>query len=137
MFQECKTDEDRKKLYRRLSKHLHPDCGGEADLMALLTRSYESSMSKSSFSAAMEAEEEEWDCVIRHESKNIYRSSDKIFLIDIILKYAKEHPKFKTDFVLSVKKWLSAHGFITAKQYNCLVDLFYDKKMNEWLERNK
>jgi hypothetical protein len=138
MFQECKTVEEKKKLYRRLSKHLHPDCGGDVDLMSLLTRTYESSIAFSNFEPDDdEYEDEEWDGVIRHESSRIYNSSDKTVLIDIILNYAKENKGFKTDFVKSIKDYLEKNGSISAKQYNCLVDLFYQRDMDKWVKAKK
>jgi hypothetical protein len=133
MFFECKSVEEKKKLYRRLSKYLHPDCGGEGDLMALLTRSYESSISFSGFEPDDDdPEEEEWDGVVRHESSRVYNTSSKTILIDVIMAYAKDTPGFKIDFVKSIKDYLEKNGSISAKQYNCLVDLYYSRKIDEW-----
>jgi|SRR5579859_485708 len=138
MFHECNTFEEKKKLYRRLSKHLHPDCGGDDDLMSLLTRAYESSIAFSSFEPDDEdVEEEEWDGGVRHESSRIYNSSPKTVLIDIILSYAKENKGFKTDFVKSIKDYLEKNGSISAKQYNCLVDLFYQRDIDKWKKGKK
>ncbi len=46
MFQRCQNEEEVEKLYKRLAKRLHPDCGGEHELMILLKESYESSINR-------------------------------------------------------------------------------------------
>ena len=40
-FSECKTIEEVKTIFRRLSKHFHPDKGGEAALMIELKKQYD------------------------------------------------------------------------------------------------
>jgi len=138
MFHECKSLEEKKKLYRRLSKHLHPDCGGHGDLMALLTRTFELATRFSAFDPEPEEDDsEKWDGVFRHESERITEHSEKVILISLILLYASENAGFKTDFVKSIQKFLIEKGFITAKQYNCLVDLFYSRKIDEWAKKTK
>ena len=133
MFQECKSNDEKKKLYRRLSKFLHPDCGGDGDLMILLTKTYEASIAFAAFEPDDDDyEEEDWDGTFRHESSRIYNSSEKLDIIDIIFAYAKEHKTFKKDFVKSIKEYLDKTGSISAKQYNCLVDLYYSRKIDEW-----
>lgn len=41
MFQQCQNKEEVEKLYKRLAKRLHPDCGGEHEFMILLNESSE------------------------------------------------------------------------------------------------
>lgn len=41
MFRNCQDEDSIKKLYLRLASFLHPDKGGEADLMIMLTNAYE------------------------------------------------------------------------------------------------
>lgn len=45
MFHTCKTKAEVNSLFKRLAKHLHPDQGGENDLMILLTEAKEKALS--------------------------------------------------------------------------------------------
>lgn len=41
-FNECKTEEERKALYRKLAKLFHPDRGGDCELLVELNKQYNS-----------------------------------------------------------------------------------------------
>lgn len=44
-FSDCKTDDERKAIYRKLSKLFHPDHGGDAELMTELNTQYHNNSS--------------------------------------------------------------------------------------------
>jgi hypothetical protein len=46
MFQYCQNEEEAKKLYHRLAKRLHPDSGGENELMILLQKDYDIALNR-------------------------------------------------------------------------------------------
>src|SRR6185503_4569547 len=50
MFFKCKTIEEAKILFKRLAKKLHPELGGEHDLMILLQEAHENYIQSSKFS---------------------------------------------------------------------------------------
>ena len=41
MFHRCKTEGDGKDLFKRLSKLLHPDCGGDHEAFIILKEAHE------------------------------------------------------------------------------------------------
>jgi hypothetical protein len=139
MFHKCKSDEERKSLFRRLSKRLHPDLGGDSDLMALLLECYEMADrgsfnpqrqswedAFSSFAASYASKspkkkdpDEGFDGKFVHVSWNVKTVSPRIRVLIHILYYAKEHKEFNSKFVKS------------------LVDLYYSRKIDEWLKNKK
>lgn len=44
-FSDCKSEEERKQLYRKLSKLFHPDHGGDAEMMTELNKQYNNPIS--------------------------------------------------------------------------------------------
>jgi hypothetical protein len=51
-------------------------------------------------------------------------------LFEEMLHYCKTHPEFKhSSFLHSVHKFFSDNGFVTAKQYNVLLKIYYHNNM--------
>jgi curved DNA-binding protein CbpA len=129
MFRNCQDEESIKKLYRRLANFLHPDKGGEADLMIMLTKSFERSL------VDFKKSEKKYvkpDAKYENTYDDIpYEKEDKRFdLIKDILKYAKNNPKYKKDYIESIMEFINNNGFITSAQYNSLVKTYYAFRMD-------
>lgn len=86
-----------------MSLRLHPDCGGEHDLMILLQESYE----------------------------NVPSTDERLKIIEEIIEYAKTHPKFNVAYTESIKAYGSENGYITSTQYNTLVKTYYAFRMDK------
>lgn len=154
MFHKCKNEADRKALFRRLAKKLHPDHGGEHELMILLQECYEIEIKKHEGKKGYDYEDlqREWDKRSQNEKKeppkekprpkpfdgsydtvfeDVYEGDERIRIIHEILAFSATHPTFDASFTLSVSEYLSEHGFITTAQFNALVKIYYAFKMDE------
>ena len=160
MFHKCETESEVKKLFRRVAMRLHPDHGGDHELMILLQEAYEIALedhkphrrsSQEEFEEqlrryAREREraskqeqkakpkpppEPEWDGVYRKVTESVMLNDERIKILEEILAYAEDHPSFKPDFVLSVKGFLDEHCFVTSGQYNSLVNIYFSFRMDE------
>jgi hypothetical protein len=133
MFHNCKSIEDIKSLYRKLSLRLHPDLGGEAFLMILLTESYEIALE----SIKPVKQDKKTKIPTRSGTGyeitpfDILKGDDYLKIIDEIYEYAKTHPKFSLTFIDSINAFLSESGFITASQFNSLVKIYYSFRMDK------
>lgn len=73
----------------------------------------------------------EWDKyqrIIRDVEEN---EEESLSIINEIMAFSHDHPNFKITFVESIQKDLEYRGFITPKQYNALVNIYYEFKMDE------
>ena len=142
MFHNCTNKEDVKKLFRRIAKHLHPDSGGEHDLMILLQESYQISFD---FYENLEKLEKEEETKRRQEEErkrkqqvkayekteeDVHEEDQRLEIIDKIRRYSENHKKFKLDFVESIEETLENRGYITSGQFNALVKIFYNFRMD-------
>jgi curved DNA-binding protein CbpA len=133
MFRSCKSKEEVKKLYRELALLIHPDRGGSNSLMALLTETYEKEMKANGGSKeAKQPHSRPSSGGRKYEEayENIYDGSYELEIMDEIFEYAKDHQKFSTSFVDSIKEFLEGKGFITSTQYNSLIRIYYGFKMD-------
>lgn len=161
MFHRCKTEQEIKTLFRRVSKRLHPDLGGEHELMIILQESYEEALrsrqnaSEPSFddltreyaksspkqhkkeSKPKKPQWEPFNGIYEKMTENVYAQDPRAQIIIDILLYAADHPSFKADFVISVSHFMEDAGFMTSLQYNSLVKIYYAFEMKEWMDRDK
>lgn len=130
MFRSCQNEESIRKLYRRLANFLHPDKGGESDLMVILTNAYEK--------ALIEFKKSE-NSKVKPEAKyqNVYddilydEDDERFEIIEDILAYSEKNPRYKTDYLNSIKEFIDKNGFITSAQYNSLVKTYYAFRMDK------
>lgn len=132
MFHRSQNKEAAKTLFRRLAMRLHPDHGGENDLMVLLQESYEK-YNETFY------EEIQKDEPLGYETayENIDEGDQRLKLLIDIMAYGKAHKKFNTQFCESILEFLDEKGYITSSQYNALLKTYYAFKMNEFNQTNQ
>ena len=140
MFFRCKTPDETKKLFRRLALHLHPDKGGEDDLMILLQEAYqlhldgistwEESKKDTEKTTEKQKEEPEYPGSYQQVYEDVTKDNPILDIFKDILEYAKNHKNFKTDYTKSLIEFLEENGFITSSQYNGLVRIYYSFRMH-------
>lgn len=135
MFHNCKNIQDVKKLFRKAAKFLHPDYGGENELMILLKESYQMACE---FHEKIDKEEKNSENE-DHEKNRVYEKSfedvnegdERLKIISEIQEYADRNSHFETKFVDSVSEYLEKNGFITSGQFNALVNIYYNFRMDK------
>ncbi len=130
MFRNCQDENSIKNLYRRLANFLHPDKGGEADLMVMLNKSYERALVEFKKSGNVNVKP---DAKYENVYDDIpYDIEDERFdVIKDILEYAEKNKRYKTDYVQSILEFIENKGYITSSQYNSLVKSYYTFRMDK------
>lgn len=137
MFHKCSSEEEAKKLFRRLALRLHPDAGGDSDLMILLQEWYEYSREAINESSKKQEKETKWSGEKYHKSyENIYSGDERLHIIVEIFAYSDSHKKFDPSMTESINEYLSENGYITSAQYNALVRVYYAFRMDQKKEKN-
>lgn len=144
MWHRCETAEDVKKLFRRIALMVHPDKGGEADIFIMLQESYEEEIlrrkarssnpkNKTTYKKKEEPKKDQPKYGGLYEAvyENVYVGDERLEMLKSIFLYAKSHPNFKTEFLLSVWDFISKHSYATSGQYNGLLKAYYSFKMYE------
>jgi hypothetical protein len=130
MFQNCKNELEAKNIFRRLAMRLHPDYGGDNELMILLKEYYDSSLEIiKHLDEEVKKEREQKKCKYHKVYDDVFFLDDKLRLIDDIIAYGHNHPTFRLDFTLSIKSFLNENGYITSLQYNKLLSIYNAFKM--------
>lgn len=147
MFHDCTSEAEVKKLYRKLALLVHPDRGGDTEIMAKLTRAYDRALGEiprprsnaspsQSRSAprpkpAPEPKPQPEAPRPRKEGESYTESSETIVrgdwrlgIIAELLAFHQVKPIFKKDFIQSVSMFSQVRGFITHGQYNALVRMY-------------
>ena len=121
-------------MFRRLSLKLHPDCGGEADLMILLQECYENKLKELSPKQTNYPPKNPTNQT-HQKFQNVYSDvilgNPALHILPEIFEYAKSHKSFKTDYLDSVYEFLSENGYITSSQYNSLLKTYYAFRMDK------
>lgn len=145
MWHNCNTEEDCKKLFKKLAFRLHPDHCGSNELMILLQESFDTkikSFSRPKHPSKNESKKttnkptptSEWkkgDSIEKRvENVSIY-DEELLFMMHKIIEYSKSNKKFKTDYIESIMEFGHKHRYITSNQFNSLVKIYYAFKMNE------
>lgn len=116
MFFKCKTKEESKVLFRRLAKFLHPDKGGDSDLMILLTQSYEA------FDNSIKNDKKE-------DKKQNEKQNEKQVDINLIFQDIIELDKLNSvspstrEFVNSLYVFFQRNNRLTDKQFKTLCNI--------------
>jgi hypothetical protein len=142
MFTDCKTPEEAKNLFRRLALRLHPDHGGDADLMVLLRKAYDEfirclEMIHKGKKESPPKKDEDW--IKRQEEnpkypivdKNIHAGDEILKIMDDIFEAAEHLKNFKTNYCESIYENLEKNGYLTSTQYNTLVKIYYSWRMDQ------
>lgn len=131
MFHKCASRADVKTLFRKLALLIHPDKGGEVELMILLQESYEMALA---YHEVLDREESKEKKPPRSNTQtaveDIISGDERLLIINKIIKYAVKHPKFNTSFVESIEEFLEEKGYITAAQFNALNKVFFAFRMD-------
>lgn len=152
MFHRCRTEQDIKTLFRRVAKFLHPDMGGNHELMIILQESYDQALEslkgsnksvydfyedlKKNYKDPPKPKWEAFDGIYQKMTERVWWGDPRLEIIDEIKDYARDHEKFKLDFVESVEEFLIENEYITSKQFNVLVNIYYSFAMDE-IKKNK
>jgi curved DNA-binding protein CbpA len=113
MFHNCKSEDEAKKLFRKLCLLLHPDKGGSHELMILLNEAYELYL-KPKIKNPYSREEPK-----KSQSDKIFMGDDRLDIIEELNDLQEEHD-FSSDYFESVMAFLNARKYITQKQYEGL-----------------
>lgn len=131
MFSRCKDEKEVKGLFRRLAIKLHPDYGGDNELMSLLKDSYEIALE---FVKKYEQSEKKHSSHKKFYEKvfeDIHIGDSRLSIIMEMYEYSKNHKLFKIDTTEEINEFLKENGFITSRQYNRLVYIYYAFKMDD------
>lgn len=71
---------------------------------------------------------------LRNPDTRISDEDKRLEIVSEIYKYANLDPEFCSDFFENVQCFLLDNGYITGKQYNVLVDIYYENKINDYIE---
>ena len=125
MFQNCNTIEEAKILFRRLAKRLHPDHGGDDDLMILLKDAFDQIIAKLKPNQGYE------------ELKNESVSYDFLEeLIEKILFYADHHDEFNKSFTVGCHEHLLKTKGLKRNQINGLLNIFINFRIETFCKEN-
>lgn len=151
MFHKCKDEAEVKAIFRRVAKRLHPDHGGEHELMILLQESYEMALEskkvkEKSYTDYMDELKREYEKRAKEPPKpkwepfngiyekvteKVEEGDPRLEILDEIFDYSSRHESFDESFAHSVRDFLHERGFLTSMQYNALVKIYYAFNMNE------
>lgn len=146
MFRYEKTEKGVKSLFKKLSKYLHPDLGGDSELFKILLNSKDDALSKIK-EERMKRSYERWGCGDVEEEK---QEDDGYFkkavnpvdlmdempnkMIEIMVEYSKSHENFDPSFLIKMKEIYEKDGRLSANRFNALLGVFKSFRMEEWYE---
>jgi len=134
LFSECEDEAEGKALFRRLAKLLHPDMGGDNELMALLKNAHENfkiSMLTPNSKAYRKPPKYQKKQKYNKVYEEVFIDDPEIKIIEDIFEYAKNHKKFNISYVSSIKDFLNENGYVTEGQYNGLVRIYTSFRMGD------
>ena len=137
MFRDCKNIGETKVLFRKLAVKLHPDHGGEDELMILLIKCYNETCiffeSRDGQKKEKKHDKKEYKTSQKYERvlEDVEEEDPALEIINEIREYAKNHEKFKTDYLESLVEYLEENSCLTSSQYNSLVKIYYAFHMHE------
>lgn len=137
MFDNIHSKEEVKRLYKKLAMFLHPDHGGDHELMILLNESYQRALMFIDEVNKFDKEEEKKKAKeTKSKFSKVYEDVfafevEKLKILDEMRAYAKEHKKFNSSYLESVLEYLEENKHITSNQYNALVNVYYSFRMDK------
>lgn len=140
MFHRCNSKDEVKKLYRRLAHKLHPDYGGDHELMVLLNeaqlifiKAFEDEENAfKPFEKAKPKPKPEEDKTLKYKKTydDIYEGDEKLEILHEITNYVEGKKSFDRDFLDSVIEFFNENGYVSSGQYNALVNVYYSFQMH-------
>lgn len=119
MFRFCKTFEEKKNLFRKLSKFLHPDSGGDHDLMRILLETWKEIEEDHIKSNTDEMEKSEK--IFAQDERFIFAQR----MMNEIARYALNvNKKFNMTFISSVFEKSEKDNFITVCQFRAVLNVY-------------
>lgn len=139
MFRDTSSEADVKDLFRKLSKLLHPDLGGNSYLFnkLIIAKNKQLELLSEPVKEREKYSEKDFeDCDYFRESRTSVDLSDEMpnELMTIIFSYSKEHKGFNPSFFNKMRDVYNEKGKISANQFNALIRTFRAFRMEEWYE---
>lgn len=133
MFENTETLDELKRIYRKLCKFLHPDLGGDKELMQLATEEYERrKISIENFYKKTTKDEE-----IFNQQKYYRREDVDKELFKILMELTNFMKPNEEDFFLGVCEYAANNGYVTEKQYNALRGILEKVSIREKKSKQK
>lgn len=132
MFHRCQTEIEAKELFRCLAKRLHPDCGGEKELMVLLQESHDIALNLIK-NPASPAQSDARNIKPPSPPASPSKPVEKVPAGDKRLEFVKDLPALlmkvevsvKTvNFIISIIEFLNNNQFLTIEQYKTLKSVY-------------
>lgn len=126
MFENADTLDELKRIYRKLCKHLHPDLGGDKELMQLATEEYENKKLKLENNYDYKKAEEEWFKNNKYSKiEDVIQEFKKLSNLENFMK-----PNEK-EFFYGVVTYAEKNGYVTEKQLTSLQGMLVRLTMRE------
>jgi len=131
LFESINTLEELKRIYRKASKFLHPDMGGDNELMSLLTMSYEIKKQAFEFDYFSKVKKEKNKTYSNSKSFQVVKKGDKkIVFLERCFENEELLSQSEKKFIHSLIQWLESEGFLTQKQFDVIKDI-YNRKLSD------
>lgn len=117
-FEECKTIDEAKKLYRQLSTCLHPDKGGNHELMAKLNSEYEKFIKQKEKIDSENKEEAIW-----------------LNMISDILQFSQHKKTFNADYITHLLDYYNTYGKFKESQKMSIKNIYDKWRVKQFLEK--
>ena len=126
MFSKCKSLQDVKTLFRKLSLRLHPDSGGSHELMLLLQEAYQNFLE--SLNSNEKTNPLEDNVQFKNVSTRVWLGDHKLSIVDELFKFNEMGIGFNFVRFHQILDFLNKNKFVVSSQYNELVQIYYDAK---------
>lgn len=123
MFQNCLNENDAKKLYRKLALKLHPDCGGDIELMVLMQEEYELFLDAIKVFDSQKRESPFGSGKSKPEVKKVHPNDERMEVLFVLLELCRCVRVKAEDFILSVDEYYRQKGYITESQLAALENI--------------
>lgn len=130
MFFYCKDEDEIDTLFKKLCYHLCIEKTQDQELLNILNDSYNRAMDLQKKKRFLK------DLRNKEISCKIHENDPLIDIIDLIFNFSESVCPINLKFPNSVRSQLESMKYITNKQYNVLVKIFYEEKINEHYKKD-